>query len=83
MSELDGYQVVVLIECQCDCEGAEEHAMDNLSLDEANALLRQWHRHWLLRKGSGLVLTRDGEDMFVPWRKVLDMRIQPQVEAIA
>lgn len=79
MSERGGYQVALLVEI----DGAvEEHSLDNLPLNRAEELLRQWYRPAWLRRGTGLLLEPPGRQVMVRWRDVLEMRMQPQREVI-
>jgi hypothetical protein len=76
-----GYQVVIT------CWVGNEESMVTMNTDfagPAEALLRQWHRPAWLRKGSGMVAdTDENEEVFVHWRDVIEMRIQPMAEVMA
>jgi hypothetical protein len=53
-------------------------------VDETAELTKQWARPNILRKGKGLTaLNADGDEVFVKWGDVIDLRTQPQSEVVA
>lgn len=82
MSGLD-YQV--LVRAQCPDGEVEDFELSYVCRAHAEYLLRQSRprRWWRRRRFSrGLVFGMPEGEVFVPWEQVLQMRIQPHMEAI-
>lgn len=78
MSELDGFQVVITGRVG---PGQAEFTLDNVTKAGAGELIRQWHRPRWFRRGVGVTARdRAGQEVFVYWADMLDLRVQPQAE---
>lgn len=81
MNRLDEYQAVIAARWG---NRLVWYRVDGLPRDAAEELLRQFHRPHLFRRDKGLDLPEEGGgETFVPWKLVEQLRVQPQVEAIA
>jgi hypothetical protein len=83
VGDLSGYRIEVLYEA-----GGEIRMdwLNNVAADGLDDILREWRRPWWRRSTRELrmvALDRGGEEIRVAWRHVRDIRVQPQLEAIA
>jgi hypothetical protein len=80
VSDLNGFQLVV------EARVGERELVftwNNVSQMETHRVLARWHRPRLLRSGRLELIDNGGDEpVLLAWKDIIDIRVQPQVEAM-